>query len=1343
MQEATNNATGNTTDWAGWGTAGSAVGAYFDGVLSGIAQHGELGLESASRIIGRMSAMIDVGVFAGPALARAAVDGRFNEEFIAQGTSFVGSVAGMRIGLRSGAWLGAKLGSVTFGPEVAPAASVIGGFAGAVGGSFVGAEKTQPLLDGVASTLGEALAGSIRGPNFSPEGFAVSSARVAGSYPGEYGYTNALDVISEMTLGAPFETTAQPLTPAPTLDVIAPTVSEPISPATIPLATQQTPQVAPIGPLRLIPIQSTPINLPLQPVAPSPLVDIIDQNPQKPTSLNPKSQKTTKSSKQSGGKSDGGGSHSGDHYSGVDGNGGFGGSSSPSSGTSAKNSSHGGNGGGSSSKSSSKNKGGGGWGNGNSPGDSAKGHGYGGSSKSKGTGSKGAPDGHNGFSDHGPVHDGKSSPKGSKSESKGGFSGWGAPVLLDLTGNGLAVDPLSSSSFFVDLDGSGYLHRMASAGEGTGMLVIDVDGDGKISDASEFVFTEWDKSATGDLEAVRNVFDSNGNGKLDAGDARWSEFKVMVDGELVSLDSLGITSIDLTPSGSGRNFSDGSAILGTTTFTRKDGSTGTVGDAVLAVDGNGYLIRQSTTANPDGSTSQDILGYRPDGRFAFRNLITRSADGQSTLTRYDDDGNGTFDRSQRIDLATDTGGGRRRTVSNFNADGSLRDRTTTVTAAGGGAVTTVIDQDGDGIADQSETFTTNADRSTATVTKALAADGTVLREIKVAASADGLSKSTSSDENGDGRYDTVVSDVTAINADGSRTRTVETRNADGTLRDRSTTTTSGDGRSRGILSDFNGDGVTDVREEVRISSGEGSSTTTDIATYSAKGALLGRQETTTSADGKTTVTRSDLDGDGTVDRAATIAKVSQADGASTETESVTSANGTSLSRVVTKRSADGKLVTVEADANGDGAVEVRTTITIAPDGTTTEEVTEKHPNGALAGRSLTRTAADGLSWTRTTDVDGNGAIDRTESATVIVNADGSRTETVTAKSSNGSLIGQSVTTTSADSLTRTVKQDLTGDGVADAVATNRISLNADGSRSETVYTKSGNGTLLDSVTTTVSADRKTTTISADENGDGAVDRGSIAVIAADGSTSVTDRSTAANGTLLAQSRSTASRDGLKQVLFTDADGDGTFERQAVSETVLGGDGSQTRTETLLAGNGTLIARTISKTSDDGFTASSEADANGDGIIDLRTSETKRINADGSVTTTVKNQAGTSLVGSMETTTSGNGLAQTIRTDADGNGTVDVTAVSARTLHAGGSTTDTVTVSGGSGSTLSRSVTTASADGRNLSTAVDLDGDLKDDVTSSTILNDDGSPKRIPQGRPLPRARAWKAPMAER
>lgn len=39
------------------------------------------------------------------------------------------------------------------------------------------------------------------------------------------------------------------------------------------------------------------------------------------------------------------------------------------------------------------------------------------------------------------------------------------------------------------------------------------------------------------------------NGKLDAGDGRWSEFKVMVDGGMKSLDTMGIASIDLTPKG--------------------------------------------------------------------------------------------------------------------------------------------------------------------------------------------------------------------------------------------------------------------------------------------------------------------------------------------------------------------------------------------------------------------------------------------------------------------------------------------------------------------------------------------------------------------------------------------------------------------------------------------------------------------------------------------------------------------------------------------------------------------------------------------------------------------------
>ncbi|MER9313265.1 hypothetical protein NKI51_28980 [Mesorhizobium australicum] len=171
-----------------------------------------------------------------------------------------------------------------------------------------------------------------------------------------------------------------------------------------------------------------------------------------------------------------------------------------------------------------------------------------------------------------PVGDHNGHPSGISGDKDNGWNGH--PVLLDLSGNGLSINPLSSSSQFLDLEGDGYQHRTAWAGAGNGVLVLDADSDGKISRSSEFVFTEWDQTATSDLEALKSVFDANHNGLLDAGDARWSEFKVMVDGKLVSLDSLGIKSIGLTARGSGQQFSDGSAITGTSLFTRTDGTNG-------------------------------------------------------------------------------------------------------------------------------------------------------------------------------------------------------------------------------------------------------------------------------------------------------------------------------------------------------------------------------------------------------------------------------------------------------------------------------------------------------------------------------------------------------------------------------------------------------------------------------------------------------------------------------------------------------------------------------------------------------------------------------------------------
>lgn len=171
------------------------------------------------------------------------------------------------------------------------------------------------------------------------------------------------------------------------------------------------------------------------------------------------------------------------------------------------------------------------------------------------------------------------------------------PVILDLNGNGVELVPRSLSQARFDMDGDGVRDATAWAGAGDGLLAIDLGAggaagpDGVIDQTKEIVFTQWAPGTTSDMAALRQVFDTNHNGKLDTGDARWSEFRVWQDGnqdgvsqagELRTLDQVGIRSIDLTPSGPAVHFPDGSAITGTSTYTRADGSTGIAGDAAFA-----------------------------------------------------------------------------------------------------------------------------------------------------------------------------------------------------------------------------------------------------------------------------------------------------------------------------------------------------------------------------------------------------------------------------------------------------------------------------------------------------------------------------------------------------------------------------------------------------------------------------------------------------------------------------------------------------------------------------------------------------------------------------------------
>src|SRR5439155_960303 len=141
------------------------------------------------------------------------------------------------------------------------------------------------------------------------------------------------------------------------------------------------------------------------------------------------------------------------------------------------------------------------------------------------------------------------------------------------------VGPASSSNHYFDAAGDGYQHATAWAGAGNGVLVLDRNGDGNISQANQVDFKLWDPTATSDMQALLDVFDTNHNGKLDSGDADWSQFKVLVtnpDGttQLETLAQLGIASINLTSNNQKIVLPDGSSIQGETTYTRTDGSTG-------------------------------------------------------------------------------------------------------------------------------------------------------------------------------------------------------------------------------------------------------------------------------------------------------------------------------------------------------------------------------------------------------------------------------------------------------------------------------------------------------------------------------------------------------------------------------------------------------------------------------------------------------------------------------------------------------------------------------------------------------------------------------------------------
>ena len=198
----------------------------------------------------------------------------------------------------------------------------------------------------------------------------------------------------------------------------------------------------------------------------------------------------------------------------------------------------------------------------------------------------------------------------------------GEPIIIDLNENGLELRPFNVfNATQFDIDGDGVAENLSFATNGDGVLAVDINEDGIIENRNEIAFIDYVEGAETDLEGLR-FFDTNEDGILDAEDEQFDLFGAVVDNgdgiieesEFISLADLDVESINLTSDGIEQSLGDSGTLLGTTSATRSDGSTITVGDASLTF----------SNERPDLLLDNDTINRPGDERATVDEFLTEN-----------------------------------------------------------------------------------------------------------------------------------------------------------------------------------------------------------------------------------------------------------------------------------------------------------------------------------------------------------------------------------------------------------------------------------------------------------------------------------------------------------------------------------------------------------------------------------------------------------------------------------------------------------------------------------------------------------------------------------------------
>ena len=171
------------------------------------------------------------------------------------------------------------------------------------------------------------------------------------------------------------------------------------------------------------------------------------------------------------------------------------------------------------------------------------------------------------------------------------------PIALDLDGDGIettASAGLSGSLFDHDRDGIRTAGGWVAADDG--LLALDLNGDGRIGHGGELFGDNTllpDGSPAENGYAALAQYDANQDGIIDSQDAVFERLRVWRDlnqdgisqeGELFTLPQLDISSLNLAHQNANRNLGNGNSLAQSGSYTRADGSQGSMGDLLLDAD---------------------------------------------------------------------------------------------------------------------------------------------------------------------------------------------------------------------------------------------------------------------------------------------------------------------------------------------------------------------------------------------------------------------------------------------------------------------------------------------------------------------------------------------------------------------------------------------------------------------------------------------------------------------------------------------------------------------------------------------------------------------------------------